>query len=61
MITSERAVSACRLASPRSKYMRLMLIPVKWKNSTLTYWEGKMISRVKTKNTKTFAKLKANR
>ena len=61
MITSERAVSACRLASPRSKYMRLMLIPVKWKNSTLTYWEGKMISRVKTKHTKTFAKLKANR
>lgn len=61
MITTETAVNAVKLARPNSKYMRLMLIPVMLKNSTLTYWEGKVISRVKRKNTKMFAKLKAQR
>ena len=41
--------------------MKMMLVPIKWRNTTLTYWEGSFISKVKKKNTKMFAKLKANR
>lgn len=61
MITTETAVNAGRIAQPNSKYMRLMLFPIKMGSVTLTYWEGKVISSVKRKNTKLFAKLKANR
>lgn len=61
MITSAHAVESVKIAQPASTYMRIMLIPVKWKNTFLTYLEGKMISFVKSRNTKIFAKLKANR
>ena len=61
MISSLRAQSAVKIARPNSKYMKLMLIPIKWGNATLTYLEGKIISKVKGSNTKLFAKLKANR
>ena len=61
MISSERARNAVKIAKPSSGYMQLMLVPVKWNNGWLTYIEGKMISRVKSGNTKLFAKLKANR
>ena len=61
MISSERAREAVKTANPNSKYMKLMLMPVKWNNTSLTYLEGKLISRVKSGNTKLFARLKANR
>ncbi len=61
MITSDTAVAAVKCAVPKSKYMKLMLMPIKWQNATLTYWEGLIISRVKRSNTKLFAKLKAGR
>ena len=61
MISTETAREALKKARPRSKYMKLMLLPVKWNNATLTYLEGKVISRVKRGNTKLFAKLKAGR
>ena len=61
MISSERAREAVKTANPNSKYMKLMLMPVKWNNTSLTYLEGKLISRVKSGNTKLFAKLKAGR
>ena len=48
-------------AKPRSKYMKIMLLPVKWKNVTLCYLEGSVISNFKSKHIKTFAKLKAKR
>ena len=44
-----------------SKYMKIMLLPIKWNNAGLTYMEGRVISKVKSGNTKTFAKLKAGR
>ncbi len=52
---------ALRMAQPRSLYMKLMLKPVAWKNVRLAYWEGKLISRIKGKNVKMFAALKAKR
>lgn len=61
MITSDRAQRAVKIARPRSKYMRVMLTPVRHKSVGLTYLEGKVISYVKSKNTKLFASLKASR
>ena len=61
MIGTETARNAVKTAKPNSGYMKLMLLPIKWNNATLTYWEGKVISKVKRTNTKMFAKLKAGR
>ena len=61
MITSERARTALQYAKPKSFTMRMMLFPVKMKWTGLTYLEGVIISKVKTKNVKLFASLKANR
>jgi glycosyltransferase EpsJ len=61
MIKNPYAALAARLAKPKSRYMQLMVLPIKWKNIQLTYLEGCTISKVKSKNIKLFAKLKANR
>ncbi len=61
MISTQSVKDALAKAEPNSLYMRLMLIPIKWNNATLTYLEGKIISLVKSNNTKLFAKLKAGR
>lgn len=61
MIHSDRTVKNVKIAKPESTYMKLMLLPVKWKSTGLTYLEGRLISFVKSRNTKVFAKLKANR
>lgn len=61
MIKKEEARRAVKIAKPNSFYMWLMLLPIKWNVAELCYWEGKIISRVKQKNTRVFATLKANR
>lgn len=61
MIGTERAKWALRTAKPRSRKMKLMLIPIRWGCTLLTYWEGKLISRVKTGNPRLFASMKASR
>ncbi len=61
MISSERARETVKTAKPNSKYMKLMLMPIKWNSATLTKLEGNLISAVKSRNTKVFAKLKAGR
>lgn len=61
MISSDKAKQMVKLARPNSRYMKLMLMPIKWNNTQLTYFEGKCISRIKRTNTKLFAKLKADR
>lgn len=61
MICSERAQVAVAVAQPRSRMMQLMLAPIKSKNVTLAYQEGRFISLVKRRNTKLFATLKARR
>ncbi len=48
-------------AKPRSLYMKIMLLPIRWKNTALTYMEAKFITFVKTKNTKLFTRLKVGR
>ena len=61
IISTDRVKNAVKTAKPNSKYMKIMLLPIKWNNAGLTYMEGRVISKVKSGNTKTFAKLKAGR
>lgn len=61
MLEKRRVAQTLKLACPRSVYMKILLIPIRWKNVTLTLLEAQVITWVKTKNTKLFAKLKAGR
>ncbi len=61
MLANPYVVWSLKTAKPRSKYMKIMLIPIKMHNVTLTLLEGKAISFVKCRSTKLFAKLKAGR
>lgn len=61
IITGERVRTALKYAKPNSFTMRMMLVPLKMKWTGLTYLEGVIISKVKTRNVKLFASLKANR
>lgn len=61
MLQNGITADAVRTAQPRSTYMKIMLIPIKMNNVTLTLLEGKVISFIKCRSTKIFAKLKANR
>lgn len=61
MLAGENVAWALRYARVRSLMMKLMLVPVRMKNVTLTLAEGRCISFVKSRNTRLFAKLKAER
>ena len=61
MIHKESVQDALKIAKPKSAYMKLMLVPIRMRSTGLTYLEGNIISRVKKKHVKMFAKLKADR
>lgn len=61
IVSQESVRTALKTAKPKSLYMKAMLLPIKAKSAKVTYLEGLLISKVKTKNVKLFAKLKANR
>ncbi|MBE6729186.1 MAG: glycosyltransferase family 2 protein [Ruminococcaceae bacterium] len=61
MICSETSQKAVKLAHPSSLYMKVLLLPIKWKSVCLMYMMSCVISKVKSTNTKLFAKLKAGR
>ena len=61
MLQNKNVKNTVHIAKPRSFYMKLLLIPVKMRNVTLTLLECKVISFVKSHSTKIFAKLKAGR
>jgi glycosyltransferase EpsJ len=61
MLHNPRVDKALAVARPRSRYMKLMLVPIRWKNTYLTWLESAFITFVKERNTKLFAKLKAGR
>lgn len=61
MFQNNRVKDALRTARVKSVYMKIMLIPIRLKNITLTLWEASVISWVKRNNTKLFAQLKAGR
>lgn len=61
MMANPRVTIALEKAQPRSVYMKLMLLPIRLRMTWLLYLEGKVISAVKQRHTKMFAKLKAGR
>ena len=61
MLHNPRVDYALALAKPGSAYMKLMLVPIRMKNTWLTWLESAVITFVKEKNTKLFAQLKAGR
>ncbi len=61
IINKETVREALKKVKPRSAYMKLMLVPIRLKSKHLAYAEGKLISNVKSRNIKEFARLKANR
>ncbi len=61
IITSDTVREQLPVMQARSAYMKVMLLPIRWKNAFLTYLEGSFISRIRRGNVKLFAKLKAGR
>lgn len=61
IISDPKVRENLKYMEPKSSLMKLMLIPIRWNNTALTYLEGKTISYVKSNNTKLFASLKARR
>ncbi|MBR4072582.1 MAG: glycosyltransferase family 2 protein, partial [Clostridia bacterium] len=61
MILSDRAQNAIKIANPNSSYMKIILLPIKLKSVWMMKLISTVISRVKSSNTRLFAKLKANR
>lgn len=61
MIGSTRAKLAVEIAQPRSTMMKLMLVPIRRGDVTMAMAEGRLISKVKSGNTRLFATLKAKR
>lgn len=61
MMSKKRVSQMVSLAKPKSRYMKIMLMPIKFNNVTLTLLEAKTITFVKTRNMKLFSKLKAGR
>lgn len=61
IIKTPRAQESCRAAQPRSRYMSLLIAPIRSRNADLMYRMGSLISWVKKRNVKLFAMLKAKR
>lgn len=61
MLSNPNVKKSLYLAKPRSLYMKIMLIPVKWGMAFPVFFESVVISFVKRKFVKVFAKLKAGR
>lgn len=61
MLQSENTAFCLKYARPRSLYSKLMYLPLKWKNTSLTLLEAGVITWVKNHNMKMFARLKAGR
>lgn len=61
MLSKKSVAWSLKHAKPKSRYMKLLLIPIRMNNVSLTLLEAKAITFVKTRNTKMFAKLKGGR
>ena len=61
MITTPQAKDALKKTVPGTFMMKVLFIPYRLQNVTLTMWESSFISFVKRHSTNLFARLKANR
>lgn len=61
MISTPHAKAALAKAVPGTFMMKVLFVPYRMQNPTLTMWESQFISFVKRRSTNLFARLKANR
>ncbi len=61
MLSSPRLRSCLKYAKPKTALMSAMLLPYRLKSASLALLQSRAITRVKLKNAKLFATLKANR
>lgn len=61
MISAPQARDALEKTKPNTFMMKVLFIPYRMQNVTLTMWESQFISFVKQHSTNLFARLKANR
>ena len=61
MRNAQQCRTALKHMKAQSAKQTVMLLPIKMRSGFLTYCEGCAISKVKSGNTKLFAKLKAER
>ncbi len=61
MIRTPNVRRSLKVAHPHSAMMRLMLFPIKIRSTSLCLLEAKVITFVKTRNTRVFSALKAGR
>lgn len=61
MINGAHVAKSIKAARPKSLLMKIMLLPIRLKWVWLTYIQSRLITRVKARNTKLFASLKAKR
>ena len=61
IISDPKVIESLKIAEPNSLLMRVILLPIKYKNTPLVYAQSVVISKVKTHNTRLFATLKAKR
>ena len=61
MISTPQAKVALKKMSPGTFMMKVLFVPYRMQNVTLTMWESQFISFVKQRSTNLFARLKANR
>jgi len=61
MLSSPRLKASLKYARPKTALLRAMLIPYRLKSASLALIQSRVITRVKLKNTRLFATLKANR
>lgn len=61
ILENDRIWAALKIAKPSSAYMKMLLVPIKWKNVSLILLEASVITYVKEHHSKLFAKLKAGR
>ncbi len=61
MLSSRRLKASLKYARPKSALLKAMLIPYRLKSASLALIQSRVITRVKRKNARLFATLKANR
>jgi glycosyltransferase EpsJ len=61
MLSSPRLKASLKYARPKTALLQAMLVPYRLKSASLALIQSRVITRVKLKNTRLFATLKANR
>lgn len=61
MLKTEQVRESIKRIRPKSVYMKMMCLPIRWNSIWLVYWEASLITLVKSRNVKLFSELKNRR